>query len=163
VSTGHGGLDPAYSYVAELPASQMVHTNANPNAHPAERMTEDCEAKKGKGAMTSTPLLRTAVTTTSCPLHCCNFSVGSKILYLILDILLENYNNLLAVLCSCSQSTNQNSLSTTVNQINHDPIGLHLQSLSKNSFPSMLLCPPCGSLGAVGAHHHSCPRHAMFP
>ena len=29
VSTGHGGLDPAYSYVAELPASQMVHANAN--------------------------------------------------------------------------------------------------------------------------------------
>jgi hypothetical protein len=32
VSTGHGGLDPAYSYVAELPASQMVHANPSPNA-----------------------------------------------------------------------------------------------------------------------------------
>ena len=48
VSIGHGGLDPAYSYVAELPGSQMVHAkNANPNARrladSAERMTEDCQ------------------------------------------------------------------------------------------------------------------------
>ena len=47
MSREHGGLNPAYSYVAEMPASQMVHAkNANPNARrladPAERMTEDC-------------------------------------------------------------------------------------------------------------------------
>jgi hypothetical protein len=58
MSREHGGLNPAYSYVAEMPASQMVHANAN-QAEPRatwqlrqkEWPAEDCRRFGGRWGM----------------------------------------------------------------------------------------------------------------